>query len=124
MSIQNVQDLDIAIAELENKKLQQEKELKLQFKNTIESFKPKNLLKAAYNNAMESNGVGTSILKTVGSVGAGLLGNKLLAGTGIIGKIASTAIGSGATDGLFENKNKILAWGKAIANNLFGKKFN
>jgi hypothetical protein len=122
MQINNAQELDIAIATLESKKVLQEKALKLQFNETVESFKPKNLIKAAYNNAMEGTGVGASILKAASGVGATVLGGKLLGGNSVLSKLAGTALNAGAADGILNNKDKIVAWGTAIYKNLFAKK--
>lgn len=123
MQINNRSDLDSAIASLESRRLVQEKELRIQFNETVESFKPKNLIKAAYKSATENGGAGSLLLKAAGGIGAGLLGNNLLAGKGVslISKIASTAINAGAVDTVINNTDKISAWGKAIYRNLFKK---
>ena len=62
------------------------------------------------------------LLKAAGSIGTGVLGGKLLAGGGLLNKIAGTALNAGAADGILNNKDKIMAWGKAIYNNLIKKK--
>ncbi len=120
MQINNLHDLNLAIATLESRKTIQEKMLKNQFNETVESFKPKNLIKAAYKSATENGGAGSLLLKAAGGIGAGLLGNNL--GTGLFGKIAGTAINAGALDSVVNNTDKISAWGKAIYRNLFKKK--
>jgi hypothetical protein len=124
MQINNIQDLNLAIATLESRKTIQEKMLRNQFNETVESFKPKNLIKAAYKSATENGGAGSLLLKAAGGIGAGLLGNNLLVGKGggLLGKIAGTAINAGALDSVVNNTDKISAWGKAIYRNLFKKK--
>ncbi len=123
MQIKNAQDLDEAITLLENKMLLQEKILRVQFTDTVDSFKPKNLLKAAYINATESNAIGSTLLKTAVGVGSTILGSKLIGGSSLLGKLAGSAINaSGSSDAIFSNANKITAWSKAIFNNLFTKK--
>jgi hypothetical protein len=122
MQINNARDLDMAIATLESRKTVQEKLLKNQFNETVESFKPKNLIKSAYKSAIENGSAGGMILKAAGSIGTSVLGGKLLAGSGILNKIAGTALNAGAADGILNNTNKIMAWGRAIYNNLFKKK--
>lgn len=123
MQIKNAQDLDVAISLLENKMLSQEKMLRLQFTDTVDSFKPKNLLKAAYKNATESNAVGSTLLKAAVGVGSTILGSKLIRGSSLLGKLAGSAINaSGSSDVIFSNANKITAWGRAIFGNLFTKK--
>lgn len=123
MQINNVQDLDLAIASLENKKQSQEKLLHLQFTETVESFKPANLIKAAYKNATDSGAIGSTLLKVATGVGTTIIGNKLFTGSSFLSKLAGTALNAGAGDGVINNNtNKIMAWGKAIASNLFTKK--
>ncbi len=122
MQINNVRDLDMAIATLESRKTVQEKLLKTQVNEIVESFKPKNLLKSAFKSATENGSTGGILLKAAGSIGTSVLGGKLLAGTGIFNKLAGTALNAGAANGLLNNKDKIMAWGKAIYQNLFKKK--
>ena len=122
MQINNVQDLDLAIATLESRKTAQEKLLKVRFDETVESYQPKNIIKAAYKSATENGGTTGMLLKAAGSIGTGVLGGKLLTGGGLLNKIAGTALNAGAADGILNNKDKIMAWGKAIYNNLIKKK--
>jgi hypothetical protein len=122
MQINNAKDLDMAIATLESRKMVQEKLLKTHLYETVESFKPRNLIKAAYKSATENGGTGSMLLKAAGSIGTTVLGGKLLAGSGILNKIAGTALNAGAADGILNNKDKIFAWGRAIYNNVFKKK--
>ena len=124
MEIKNVIELKAAIAALEQKKVIQEAILKKQYHDTIDHYRPKNLIKSAFNNAFEPGETGNTILKAAGSIGAGLLAKNLVFGgpaTSIVGKIASSAIKLGATNGIFNNSDKITAWGKAIYKNLFTK---
>ena len=124
MEIKNVTDINTAIASLEQKKLIQEAILKKQFHDTIDHYKPKNLIKSAFNNMMQPGETSHTILKAAGSIGAGLLAKNLVFGgptTSIVGKIASSAIKLGATNGIFNNSDTIVAWGKSIYKNLFTK---
>ncbi len=122
MAINTIENINKAIAACEAKKATQQNDLKLHFKLIVESYKPKNILKEAYKNATENGRAGKMLLKAAGGIGAGVLGGKLLAGGSLIGKIANTAISAGAIDGLINNKEKILAWGKAIYNNVLKRK--
>ncbi len=122
MQINNSKDLDMAIATLESRKVMQEKLLRNQYNETVESFKPKNLLKSAFKSATENGSTSGMLLKAAGNIGTTMLGGKLLAGSGILNKIAGTALNAGAADGILNNKDKIFAWGKAIYNNVFKKK--
>lgn len=124
MEINTVTELKVAIAALEQKKVIQEAILKKQYNDTIDHYRPKNLIKSAFNNAFEPGETGNTILKAAGSIGAGLLAKNLVFGgptTSIVGKIASSAIKFGATSGIFNNSDTIVAWGKSIYKNLFTK---
>lgn len=122
MEIKNVIDLDTAIAEMEKKRVIQEAILKSHYHKTVEHYKPKNLIKSAFKNVLDSNETGGKIVKTVGGIGAGLLAKNLIFGAGattLLGKIASNALKAGATTAVLKNKDKIAAWGISIYKNLF-----
>lgn len=124
MEITNVIELKAAIAALEQKKVIQEAILKKQYHDTIDHYKPKNLIKSAFSNMLEPGETGHTILKAASGIGAGLLAKNLLVGgpaTSLIGKIASSALKLGATNTVFNNSDKIAAWGKSIYKNLFTK---
>ena len=124
MEITNVIELKAAIAALEQKKVIQEAILKKQYHDTIDHYRPKNLIKSAFNNILEPGETGHTILKAAGGIGAGFLAKSLMFGgpaTSIVGKIASSAIKLGATNSIFNNSDKIAAWGKSIYKNLFTK---
>ena len=63
MEINNVINLDAAIAALEQKKIIQEIILKKQYHDTIDHYRPKNLIKAAFKNVLEPGETGSNILK-------------------------------------------------------------
>ena len=122
MQIKNVIDLDAAIAAMEKKRVIQEAILKNQYHETIEHYKPKNLIKSAFNGVLHSDKTGSAIIKTVGGLGAGLLAKNLVFGgaaTSLLGKLASNALKVGATNTVVNNKDKIVAWGISIYKNLF-----
>ena len=124
MEITNVIDLKAAIAALEQKRVIQEAILKKQYHDTVDHYRPKNLIKSAFNNAFEPGETGSTLLKAAGSIGAGFLAKNIMFGgpaTSVVGKIASNAIKLGATSGIFNNSDKIVAWGKSIYKNLFTK---
>jgi len=124
MEINNAIDLDSAIAAMEKKKVIQEAILKNQYHETIEHYKPKNLIKSAFKNVLEPGETGNTILKTVGGIGAGLLAKNIVFGAGatsFIGKLASNALKIGATNTVINNKDKIAAWSISIYKNLFTK---
>ena len=124
MEIKNVIDLKAAIAALEQKRVIQEAILKKEYHDIIEHYKPKNLIKSAFKNVLEPGETGSTLLKAAGSLGAGLLAKNLMFGgpaTSVVGKIAGNAIKLGATSGIFNNSDKIVAWSKSIYKNLFTK---
>ena len=124
MQINNVIDLDAAIAKMEKKRVIQETILKNQYRETINHYRPKNLIKSAFKGALEPGETGNTILKTVGGIGAGLLAKNLVFGAGatsLLGKFASNALKVGATNTVINNKDKIAAWGISIYKNLFTK---
>ena len=124
MKIHNSQDLDNAIIELERRKVIQESILKQQYRDTVDHFRPKNLLKSAFNNILEPGDTRSTLLKAAGGLGVGLLTKNLLLGktTSVIGKLASNALKVTATNSVIKNTDKITAWGTAIFHNLFSKK--
>ena len=122
MQIKNVIDLDAAIAEMEKKKLIQEAILKNQYQQTIEHYKPRNLIKSAFHKVLDSDKTSSTVIKTVGGLGAGLLAKNLMFGgaaTSLLGKLATNAVRVGATNSLINNKDRIVAWGVSIYKNLF-----
>ena len=124
MEITNVIELKAAIAALEQKRVIQEAIIKKQYRDTIDHYKPGNLIKSAFKNVMDPGETGSTLLKAAGSIGAGFLAKNLVFGgpaTSLVGKIASNAIKLGATSGIFNNSDKIVAWGKSIYKNLFTK---
>ena len=124
MMINNEEELALAIQQLELKKKRQEAELIAHFHDTVDSFKPGNLIKSAVGKIGNPAVIG-SILKTAGSLGVGLLTTKLAGGA------AATATGRGfigsllkqsAAKTVFSNFDKIKAYGVSAYQNLFGKK--
>ncbi len=124
MEITNVIELNAAIAALEQKRVIQEAMLKKQYNDTIDHYRPKNLIKSAFSNMLGPGETSNTILKAAGGIGAGFLAQNLLVGgaaTSFIGKLASNAIKMGATNTVMNNTDTIAAWGKSIYKNLFTK---
>jgi len=124
MQIHTSQDLDNAILELERRKVIQESILKQQFNDTVDHYRPKNLLKSAFNKVLEPSDTRTTILKAAGGLGIGLLTKSLFLGksTSMLGRLAGNALKMTATNTVIKNTDKISAWGTAIYHNLFSKK--
>ena len=123
MKINNAKDLDTAIEELERRKVLQEAMLTDQFHATVDHFKPKNLLKAAFHKVADAGSTRSTILKTLGGLGIGLLTKNILIGksTNLLTKLAANALKVGATNTVLHNTDKISAWSKAVYKNLFTK---
>lgn len=127
MEINNVKELEAAILELEGKKARLRKEIIADFKTTVESLKPVNLIKSSFRNPNTYN-IARTVLKTAGGLGLGLLTTKLTGG--MLGKksVPKSIIGglvkSSLSAAVLGNSDKIKAYGTAIFKNLFGKKKN
>lgn len=124
MKISNVQELEEAIAELENKKVRQKTEMTAEFKNTVESLKPMNLIKSSFHK-INKNHLAKTVLKTAGGIGVALLTNKMTGGTfkptgpkSLIGSVVKSTLGAA----VINNSDKIKAYGTAIIKNFFGNK--
>lgn len=130
MVINNAKDLERAIAECERKKLMHETMFKENFHelttfvhDTIDQYRPGNLLKSAVKGILGPGDTQSMLLKAAGGLGAGFLAKNLILGksTSLIGKLAGNALKVGTTNTIMHHTDKIAAWGSAIYNNLFKK---
>lgn len=124
MSINNYQELAVAIEQLELKRKRQEEELVGHFHATVESFKPGNLIKSAVGKLGNPAVIGT-ILKAAGSLGVGILTTKLAGGAAATSSgrgFISSLLKQSAAKTVFSNIDKIKAYGISAYKNLFGKK--
>ncbi len=82
------------IRELEMRQDQQMDELKMSFSALSESINPVNLFKGALRSVAETPGLKTSAIDTALSVGAGILGRKMIVrkSGGFLRKLAGTAV--------------------------------
>ena len=126
MKINNSQELEKMIAELEVKQKMQQQELLKQFHVALESLRPMNLIKSSLGKIASPHLV-SSVLKTAGSIGIGLLTNKI-GGIGLASSGIKTFMGGvvkqSVTSTLLENIDKIKAYGTAIMNNFLRSKKN
>ena len=126
MKINNSQELEKMIAELEAKQKMQQQELLKQFHVALESLRPMNLIKSSLGKIASPHLV-SSVLKTAGSIGIGLLTNKI-GGIGLASSGIKTFMGGvvkqSVTSTLLENIDKIKAYGTAIMHNFLGSKKN
>lgn len=126
MKINNSQELEKMIVELEAKQKMQQQELLNQFHVALESLRPMNLIKSSLGKIASPHLV-SSVLKTAGSIGIGLLTNKI-GGIGLASSGIKTFMGGvvkqSVTSTLLENIDKIKAYGTAIMHNFLGSKKN
>lgn len=128
MKISNVQELEEAILELERKKVLQQKLVSAEFKSTVESLKPMNLIKSSVRE-INSHQLARTVLKAAGGIGMGLLTNKLAGATLLRSARPKSVVGgllkSTISAAVISNADKIRAYSSAIMKNLFnGKKNN
>ena len=97
--IHNSEDLKHAILELERKKAVDELQLKEQFHQTYESYKPANILKNTIEEVSASPKFRHNLLNVAIGLGAGYLSNKLVIGksAGIVKRVLGTALQFGVT---------------------------
>lgn len=126
MKINNSQELKEMIVELEAKQKMQQQELLTQFHVALESLRPMNLIKSSLGKIASPHLV-SSVLKTAGSIGIGLLTNKI-GGIGLASSGIKTFMGGvvkqSVTSTLLGNVDKIKAYGTAIMHNFLGSKKN
>ncbi len=104
--IQKSEELKNAILELEAKKIVSEEALKRQFHETIEIFKPANIVKNTVSEVSASPQFRHNILNLVLGLGAGYISNKIATGkkAGLLARTAGTALQFGVTSLIAKNK--------------------
>ena len=125
MNISNSRELEQQIEELEKRKIIQQQELVAQFHSTVDSLRPANLIKSSLGKLGSPQVLGT-VLKTAGSIGIGLLTNKMAGASGLASSGVKTFLGGlfkhSLTNTVLGNADKIKAYGIAIFNNIIGNK--
>lgn len=104
--ILNNKDLQAQILELERKKALEEQGFKEQFHQTIESFKPINIVKNTVSEVAASPTLKHNLLNVALGLGAGYLSKKLVVGkeAGLLKKTLGTALQFGVTSLISKNK--------------------
>lgn len=104
--IHNAGELQNAILELEAKKMVTEEAMKRQFHETLETFKPSNLLKNTVSEVAASPQFKHNILNLALGLGAGLITNKIAVGkkAGLLARTVGTALQFGITSLIVKNK--------------------
>ncbi len=105
-TIHKTEDLKSAILELEAKKIVSEEALKKQFHDTVETFKPSNILKNTVSEVSASPQFKHNILNLVLGLGAGYLTKKIAVGrkAGLFARTMGTALQFGVTSLVAKNK--------------------
>ncbi len=104
--IQSADELKNAILELEARKVVEEQALKDQFHETLEIFKPSNLLKNTVSEVSASPQFKHNILNLALGLGAGYVTKKIATGkkAGLLAKSVGTALQFGVTSLIAKNK--------------------
>lgn len=127
MKISTVKELEETILELERKKVVQQQLVSAEFKTTVESLKPMNLIRSSVKE-INANKLARNILKTAGGIGMGLLTNKLAGATLLRGAKPQSMVGgllkSTLSAAVVSNADKIRAYSNAIMKNIFSNKKN
>jgi hypothetical protein len=105
-NIHKAEDLKNAIQELEAKKIVTENAMKKQFHETIETFKPSNILKNTVSEVSASPQFKHNILNLALGLGAGYLTRKVAVGrkAGLFARTVGTALQFGVTSLIAKNK--------------------
>ncbi len=105
-NIRKAEDLKEAIKELEAKKLIAEEALKRQFHETVDDFKPANILKNTVSEVTAAPQFKHNILNLVVGLGAGYLTRKIAVGkkAGLFAKTIGTVLQFGVTSLVAKNK--------------------
>ena len=104
--IHKSEELKSAILELEAKKIVTEEAMKRQFHETLEIFKPSNILKNTVSEVSASPQFKHNILNLALGLGAGFVTNKIATGkkTGLLAKSLGTALQFGVASLIAKNK--------------------
>ena len=104
--IRTADELKDAILELETKKIVTEAAMKKQFHETLEVFKPSNIVKNTVSEVSASPQFRHNILNLALGLGAGFVSNKIATGkkAGLLAKTLGTALQFGVTSLVVKNK--------------------
>ena len=104
--IHKAEELKSAILELEAKKIVTEEAMKRQFHETLETFKPSNVLKNTVSEVAASPQFKHNLLNLALGLGAGYITNKVAAGkkAGLLARTIGTALQFGVTSLVVKNK--------------------
>ncbi|MEO6491098.1 MAG: hypothetical protein ABIO04_14235 [Ferruginibacter sp.] len=121
MKISTKAELEVAIIELEKRKVREQALVVENFKMVRESLKPMNLIKHGFKQITEMPGLGEGLIKTAAGLGIGVISKKLFLGSSpsFIKKILSGFFELAVAKTTISNADKVKAYGISIYNNLF-----
>ena len=116
VTITSTDELKSAISLLETEQRERKDVLRAQFRYTLESFKPTNLVLSTISNMASSPGAIDTVLASAVSLGVGYLVNRRgVAATGtILTKIIKPLIQVGITSTVAKHSRTVLKYGRAI----------
>ncbi len=120
----SIKDLEKAIFVLTQLQSVQGELLKSQYRKTIDSLKPANIIKSSLNNMVHSPDMLKNIFSISMGIFSGYLGNKIFVGTSksIPRRIIGNLIQIGITTAVSANADTVKAFGSRIIGLIFRKK--
>ena len=111
-------DLQLRIATLEARSLQQEEDLKYSAGLLVESLKPANIIRDTFKNTVQSPGFGKSLLRGAAGLAVGFITKRLFVNSsaGFVKKAIGTAVELGVAKMVTSNAGKIADSGMKILN--------
>jgi len=121
--INSVNDLQLSILELEQKRNVLERELKQQLSDFSESIKPVNIIKNTFQDAFGSENSKKNIIGAAIGLGSALLSGRFLAGrSNLLRKSISAAAQFGLAGIIAKNAEKIKSAGAGIIYKIFRRR--
>jgi hypothetical protein len=122
--ISSVRSLRNAIAELEQKRIDQEMNLKQNWEEVAESLRPANIIRRSVRDILPSANTRSGLMASIIGLGTVFLSKKLILGksAGPVKKILGTAVEWGISSLILQNAARIKEAGRSVFGKLFRKK--
>jgi len=123
-NINSAADLRKAILDLEHDRLAQERNLKLQWEEVADGFRPVNILKRSFHDIFQRGSVKPDILGSAIALVTGLMTKKLFEGKspGLFRKTASQALQLGVTALVAKNAPALKSGSMSLFRKIFQRK--
>lgn len=123
-TINNAQELKLAIAELEAKRQVQKTELEEQFRMTKQGLQPANIIKGLFSELVDSSEVKDMLINNTLGMASGFVSKKLLLGatSNPITKLLGSAVQFGIGHLVANNPGGIREVGGRLLKSIFGRK--